>query len=172
MTKKKIVIIGAGFSGVETAVELQDMIKRTLKYYPNIDISEIRILIMQRNTRILLQLSEKLSNYVHKKLVKRGVEIHLETSVLRANKDNIELKNGDKIYTKTVVTTIGGIRDFITHFSLIIKSSVLRWYENGEEVLNKQDNLCIKTDYGVYRRYFTALEDCIIMTIPNKNLCF
>lgn len=46
------VIIGAGFSGVEVAGELQDMVKKVLKFYPNITLSEVKFIILQKEERI------------------------------------------------------------------------------------------------------------------------
>lgn len=108
------VITGAGFSGVETAGELQDMVQRSLKYYPNISKDEVKFIILQKDNRILTQLTKKLSDYAHKKLEKRGVEIRLNTGVMRATNAHVYLDTGEKIHTHTVITTIGsGARDFI-----------------------------------------------------------
>ena len=108
------VITGAGFSGVETAGELQDMVQRSLKYYPNIPSDKIKFIILQKDSRILAQLSEKLADYAHKKLEQRGVDIRLNTGVLSATKTHVKLDTDEKIYTHTVITTIGsGPREFI-----------------------------------------------------------
>jgi len=37
-------VIGGGFSGVETAGEMMELIERSLVFYPNIDRSEVRVL--------------------------------------------------------------------------------------------------------------------------------
>ncbi|SMN11458.1 NADH dehydrogenase [uncultured Candidatus Thioglobus sp.] len=108
------VTAGAGFSGVETLGELQDMVKRALKYYPNISLNEAQFILLQRGERILEQLPESLSAYAHKKLLKRGVDIRLHTGVARANRDYIETSEGEKIHTLTTITTIGSAPlDFI-----------------------------------------------------------
>ena len=31
------VVVGAGFSGVETVAEMRELVRRALKYYPNIE---------------------------------------------------------------------------------------------------------------------------------------
>lgn len=101
------VITGAGFSGVETGGELQDMVEKSLKYYPNISLAEINFVILQRDERILTQLTPSLSAYAHKKLIKRGIDIRLKTGVIRATNTHLETDLGEKIYTHTIITTIG-----------------------------------------------------------------
>lgn len=114
------VITGAGFSGVETAGELQDMVQKALKYYPNISLDETQFIVLQKDERILTQLTETLATYAHQKLTKRGVDIRLNTGVVQASNDHVSLDTGEKIHTHTVITTIGsGPRGFISrHFAL------------------------------------------------------
>ncbi len=108
------VTAGAGFSGVETLGELQDMVKRALKYYPNIDLNEVQFILLQRGARILEQLPKSLGAYAHKKLLKRGIDIRLNIGVVRANRDYIETDDGEKIHSLTTITTIGSAPlDFI-----------------------------------------------------------
>ncbi len=109
------VIIGAGFSGVEVAGELQDMVKKVLKFYPNITLSEVKFIILQKEERILTQLTPKLAAYAHKKLQKRAIDIRLNIGVAKATKTHVELDNKHKIYTHTIITTIGSVAlDFIS----------------------------------------------------------
>ena len=108
------VTAGAGFSGVETLGELQDMVRRAVKYYPNISLKEVRFILVQRGERILEQLPESLSAYAHKKLLKRGIDIRLNTGIARASRDYIETSDGEKIHALTTITTIGNAAlDFI-----------------------------------------------------------
>ncbi len=101
------VIVGAGFSGVETVGEMKDMIDRTLKYYPNIDPQEIRIILVEYADRILQELPEKLSTYAARKLEKRGIEVWLNTATKSASARIVEMEDGRIIETATFVATIG-----------------------------------------------------------------
>ena len=67
-------VIGAGFSGVETVGEMKELIDRSLKYYPNIDPSEVRVIVIEFAGRVLNELPEALANYAAKALERRGVE--------------------------------------------------------------------------------------------------
>ena len=57
------VIVGAGFSGVETVAEVNELIRRALKYYPNIDKREIRVMLVEYASRILPTFSADLAAY-------------------------------------------------------------------------------------------------------------
>ncbi len=101
------VIAGGGFSGIETAGELAEMIRRTLRYYPSIDQSEIRLVVVQRDARILKELPEELATYAHRKLENRGVEILTGTGLKAASSTSVFLADDTVIQTKTLVATIG-----------------------------------------------------------------
>ncbi|MBM7074511.1 FAD-dependent oxidoreductase [Shewanella sp. 202IG2-18] len=101
------VVAGGGFSGVETMGELQEMIHRTLQFYPQISKQEIRLVLVQFGDRILMELPEKQSQYAHKVLEKRGVEIKLGTGVNSATSTSVTTNHGEVIPTTTVITTIG-----------------------------------------------------------------
>ncbi|HAL47955.1 MAG: nucleotide-disulfide oxidoreductase [Rhodospirillaceae bacterium] len=101
------VVAGAGFSGVETVGEMKDLIDRSLKFYPNIEREEIRVLLIEFSDRILQQLPPDLAEYASQQLRKRGIEILLETEICSATGSSIETTD-DRIFgTKTIVATIG-----------------------------------------------------------------
>lgn len=100
-------VIGGGFSGVETVGEMKDLIDRSLKFYPNIDPSEIRILLIEFMDRLLLEMPESLGRYAEAFFRKRGIEIHLGTGVSEASETQIVTSKGEVIGTRTVVATIG-----------------------------------------------------------------
>ena len=101
------VVAGGGFSGVETMGEMAEMVTRTLKYYPNIRLEELRGVLIQRGERILPELPATLGEYARDKLSKRGIEIRLKTSIVSATATAVELDDGTKIGTNTLVTTVG-----------------------------------------------------------------
>src|SRR5438034_420602 len=54
------VVIGGGFSGVETAGELIDCLESIHRYYPRVGASELKVTVLQDRSRLLLELSERL----------------------------------------------------------------------------------------------------------------
>lgn len=101
------VVAGGGFSGVETIGELVEMIRRTLRFYPNINDDDIRAILVQRGDRILPELSARLAQYAEQKLRNRHVDILLNTRVVSATANNVYLDNGTNIATDTLITTVG-----------------------------------------------------------------
>jgi len=114
------VVAGGGFSGTETIGELQDMVRRALRYYPNIHPEEMHFVLLQRGERILPELPESLSSYADKKLRKRGIDIRLNTGMAGATGSYVETDQGERIPTLSLITTIGnGPQDFVSdHFDL------------------------------------------------------
>lgn len=101
------VVAGGGFSGVETTGELQEMIHRTLKSYPNVQSDDIRTILVQRGQRILPELIPRLGQYAQRKLSGRGVEILLGKSITSATATAVYLDDRSCIETQTLVTTVG-----------------------------------------------------------------
>ena len=101
------VVGGGGFSGIETIGELQEMIHRTLRFYPHIDKAQIRMILVHSGNRILPEMREQLSEYVRNKLEARGIEIITNTMLSGMTGDAVELNNGEIIGCRTVVSTVG-----------------------------------------------------------------
>ena len=100
-------VIGGGFSGVETAGEMKDLIDRSLEFYPNIDPKEVRILVIEFADRLLGELPPSLGDYARRFFEKRGIEVRLNTGVREATGTEIVTSAGEVIGTRTVVATIG-----------------------------------------------------------------
>lgn len=102
------VVIGGGFTGIETVGEVQELIRKSVKYYPNIRADEIRIIVIQHGTRILPELGEHLATYAAGQLRRRGIEIRLGTGVKAATPSGIETDDGrPPIDAATIVAAIG-----------------------------------------------------------------
>jgi len=101
------VVAGGGFSGVEIVGELQEMVTRTCRQYPNIELADVEFQILQRSDRLLPELGESLGVHAAKRLSKRGVSVRLGESLVRATATDVYTKSGERIGTHTLVTTIG-----------------------------------------------------------------
>lgn len=109
-TKKKLltfVVAGGGFSGVETMGEIVEMLHRSLRFYPNIDKSELRPIIVQRDSVLLPELHEKLGRYTEKKFAKRGIRVVLNQGVSRVTANEVTLENGETLPCASVISSIG-----------------------------------------------------------------
>lgn len=77
----RIVIVGGGFAGVETAGELNDFISDIAEYYPNITENDVKVTLIEASTEILTGFPVKLAGFAKEKLVERGIELILDAGV-------------------------------------------------------------------------------------------
>lgn len=125
-------IIGAGFSGVETVGEMKELIDRSLKFYPRIDPSEVKVVVIEFAGRVLSELPEELARYAAKALERRGIEIKLNTGVASATGTHLVTTAGEVIGTRTIVATIGNapsrvVRDMaleLTHGRIAVERTL------------------------------------------------
>lgn len=101
------VVIGGGFTGVETVGEIQELIGKSLRFYPRVKAADVRIVLVQHGARVLPELPEHLAAYADRKLRQRGVEILLNTGVKQATLDGIETDGGQRIDAETIIAAIG-----------------------------------------------------------------
>jgi len=101
------VILGGGFSGVETVGELEDFIRSAQRYYKNVTREGCRITIVHSGDRLLPELSEKLSANTLKNFKKRNIDIILNERAERIEHEKVILKSGKEIRGATIICTIG-----------------------------------------------------------------
>ena len=101
------VVAGGGFAGAETVAELNDFAYTARRYYPNVRPAEVRVVLVHHGSHIMPELSQDLGDYALAKLRKRGVEVFLNTGVLSATAESVELTNQETIRTHTLVWTAG-----------------------------------------------------------------
>jgi NADH:quinone reductase (non-electrogenic) len=101
------VVAGGGFAGVETIAGINDFVREAVKFYPNLSRDVVRMVLVHPGQMILPELGEKLGSYAQKKLAARGVEIRVNTKVTGVSDDAVELSDGSRIRSKTLVWTAG-----------------------------------------------------------------
>lgn len=103
----KFIVIGGGFSGVEVAGELRDLLNEACKYYKNVEPEHCRVLILHGTDRLLPEISEKLGKKTEKIFKKSNIEVHLNARAERIEEERVILKNGESIEGATIICTIG-----------------------------------------------------------------
>jgi NADH dehydrogenase len=101
------VVVGAGFSGVETVAETRELVRRALKYYPNIRDDEVRFYLIEYASRILPTFPADLAEYATQRLQIHGIEVLTGVGTKAATGTAVELTDGRIIPTSTIVATIG-----------------------------------------------------------------
>jgi NADH dehydrogenase len=100
------VVAGGGFSGVEAVAELNDFVREGAKSFRNVDPREIRVVLLHGRPPILPELPEDLGRFAQTMLSKRGVEIRVNTRLAGATGDAALIHGGERIPTKTLVSTV------------------------------------------------------------------
>ena len=101
------VFVGAGYAGVEALAELSDLAEDALRYYPRLRSTPRRWLLVDAAPRILPEIPPPLGSYAADELRKRGIEIHVDTTLESVSAGEAVLGDGTRIETDTVVWTAG-----------------------------------------------------------------
>lgn len=87
------VVVGAGPTGVELAGTLAELARDTLRHdFRRIDPANARIVIVERADRVLSSYPHRLSAQAHKSLERLGVEVRLNSTVLKIQSGLVILK--------------------------------------------------------------------------------
>jgi NADH dehydrogenase FAD-containing subunit len=68
------VVVGGGYSGVETAGQISDLLRHVGRFYPRLDSKEFRLVLVHSGPYLLPQIGEKLGRYCGEHLQKQGIE--------------------------------------------------------------------------------------------------
>lgn len=101
------IIVGGGATGVELAGALAELKKHSLqKDYPDLDINQMHIQVIEASDRLLKNMSENASDKALKFLKNLGIEVDLNTTV-KDYDGNIAITSKENINTKTLIWTAG-----------------------------------------------------------------
>lgn len=102
------VVAGGGFSGVEAVAELNDFVRSAARSFRNIQPEEVRIVLLHAGGLILPELPRNLAEFAQRLLMKRGVELRLNTRLAGATAEAALLAGGERIEARTLVSTVPG----------------------------------------------------------------
>jgi len=88
-----IVVAGGGFTGVEMAGEINDLIRSAARSYPSIGQSDIRVILVEARSRLLPEFDERLAAFATRRLKAAGVEVRVNTMVTGATDREVSLKD-------------------------------------------------------------------------------
>lgn len=101
------VVVGGGYSGVETAGHMLDMFHAIRRYYPNVSEKDVRVYLVHADDHLLPTLNRKLGEYSARKLRERGLNVVLNRRVKSVTANRVNLDDGTIIETNTVISTVG-----------------------------------------------------------------
>jgi NADH dehydrogenase len=101
------VFVGGGYAGVEALAELEDMARYALRYVPSVDAREMRWVLVEAASRIMPEVSVRLSAYTVDRLTDRNIDVRLGTMLESAVDGRIKLSDGTEFDAETLVWTAG-----------------------------------------------------------------
>jgi NADH dehydrogenase len=101
------VTAGGGFSGTETTGAVNDFMRETVRYYPQLREELIRVVVVHPGNFILPELGEELGRYAERKLRERKVEVIKGPRVANYDGVVVTLSDGTSIPAATLVWTAG-----------------------------------------------------------------
>lgn len=110
------VIVGGGYSGVETAGQILDLGKEMIECYSRIPSEFLRVVLIHSGATLLPEINEALGKYCEENLRSRGVELILNARMTAMTAHKVTLNNGQTIESNTVVSTVGNApHPLLTH---------------------------------------------------------
>ena len=101
------VCAGGGFAGVETTGAVNDFVRETARYYPELSEDDIRVVVVHLGDVLLPELGEELGRYTQRKLTARKVEVITRTAVASYDGATVRLNDGSAIPARTLIWTAG-----------------------------------------------------------------
>ena len=101
------VVVGGGYTGVETAGQLRALVTESWHLYFNLRASLPRVILVHSQGQLLAEIGPELGAYAQKVLERNQVEVRLNTRVIEGTATKAILNDGTTLDAATLVSTIG-----------------------------------------------------------------
>ncbi|MFG1914141.1 NAD(P)/FAD-dependent oxidoreductase [Micromonospora sp. NPDC048898] len=99
--------VGGGYAGIEALAEMEDMARDALRYYPELKQDEVRWVLVEATQRVLPEVDRDMGAYTVQQLLKRNMDIRLDTRLESCVDGLVKLSDGDSFRSDTIVWTAG-----------------------------------------------------------------
>ncbi len=147
-----VMVVGAGYTGVEAAGAIRDMMKEAARDYPHVRADEIRVLLADMAEAILPTIDPSLAKYAIRQLHRRGIELRLGQKLDKIDERSVTLSKGEFVPTRTVLWSAGVVPSPLT--------KKLDCEKNQRGAIKAEPTMAVKGKEGVW-----AMGDCA--EIPN-----
>jgi NADH dehydrogenase len=107
-TQFAVTVVGGGATGVELAGTMGELRATVLRStFPDVDPSRIHVHLIEMAPQLLMPFDPKLREYARRQLVKRGVDIRLNTKILEVRPDHVVLGDGESLPSDLTVWAAG-----------------------------------------------------------------
>jgi NADH:quinone reductase (non-electrogenic) len=101
------VFVGGGYAGIEALAEMEDMARDALRYYDELEPSEMHFVLVEATQRVLPEVDRDMGAYAVKQLSRRGIDVRLGTRMESCVDGQVRLSDGDEFEADTIVWTAG-----------------------------------------------------------------
>ena len=151
------IVVGGGFNGIETVGELNHFVRDSIKkYYKNILMTDVRVILVSASDKILEQVDEQLGKYALQKQTQEGIEFIMNHHVKGVTPTSATLDDGTTINSYTLVWSAG-----VTPSKLI--EDLGCEHDRGHRIVTN-NYLEVPSCDGVY-----AIGDCASITDPHTG---
>ena len=152
------IVVGGGFSGVETVGELNDFVRDSIKhFYHNLDVKDVRTILVNAGRRILPEVTDDLADFALQKLRQNGVQVMLNTRLIGVTQEGVSLNDGNVISSNTTIWA-GGARPDPLILSLHCK------HDNSTRIITNN-----YLEVQGHEESAFALGDCASIIDPNTG---
>jgi NADH:ubiquinone reductase (H+-translocating) len=102
-----LVVVGGGFTGVEAAGEMFELFRSVVRFYRNIRLDDVRMVLVEAGATLLAGLPVKMGVYAERVLKRRGIEVMTGDGVASADENGLTLQSGRRIESATIVWSAG-----------------------------------------------------------------
>jgi NADH:ubiquinone reductase (H+-translocating) len=103
-----VVVVGGGFTGVEAAGHLFDLMRNVHPFYPQLSRNRPRMVLLQRGARVVPEFQHaSLSEFALRKIQQNGLEVMLNTEVQEVTARYVRLGTGERIDTGLTLCAVG-----------------------------------------------------------------
>jgi NADH:ubiquinone reductase (H+-translocating) len=105
------IIVGGGYSGVEAAGEINDLVRSSARYFHNFQASDVRVILIHSREQLLPEIGSNLREFARVKMEEAGVTILLNKRVSMATPEGVGMQGGEFVHGGTIVCTVGNSPD-------------------------------------------------------------
>ena len=101
------IIVGGGYSGVEAAGEINDLVRNSARYFQNFSAEDVTVTLIHSREEILPEIGHRLREFARRKMEQTGIKILLSTRVASATAEGVSLAGAEFVRGATIVCTVG-----------------------------------------------------------------
>jgi NADH:quinone reductase (non-electrogenic) len=103
-----VVIVGGGPTGVEMAGQLAELKTEVIPtIYPELNPARVHVVLVEMFPHLLAPFDDSLRKYALQELIKRGVDVRLNTAISEVEADRVDFKDGSSMPVDLVIWAAG-----------------------------------------------------------------